>query len=99
MSGSANTPDFLVVIPARLGSTRLPRKPLADINGNRLLLSAKAVKPDSAIDMSKLGLATEIKKLTNGHGPSVVITAAPSSQAQELAIVTLIEFRKLMPLL
>ena len=59
---------------------------LADINGNRLLLSEKAVKPDSAIDMSKLDLATEIKKLTNGHGPSVVITAAPSSQAQELAI-------------
>lgn len=33
MSNSSNAPDFLVVIPARLGSTRLPRKPLADIGG------------------------------------------------------------------
>ena len=38
MSGSANTPDFLVVIPARLGSTRLPRKPLADINGKPMVV-------------------------------------------------------------
>ncbi|GAB5459473.1 MAG: 3-deoxy-manno-octulosonate cytidylyltransferase [Henriciella sp.] len=29
--------DYLIVIPARLGSTRLPRKPLADINGKPML--------------------------------------------------------------
>jgi len=32
------TPDFLVVIPARLGSTRLPRKPLADIGGKPMVI-------------------------------------------------------------
>lgn len=31
-------PEFLVVIPARLGSTRLPRKPLADIGGKPMVI-------------------------------------------------------------
>ena len=35
---SINTPEFLVVIPARLGSTRLPRKPLADIGGKPMVI-------------------------------------------------------------
>ena len=30
--------DFLVVIPARLGTTRLPRKPLADIGGKPMVI-------------------------------------------------------------
>lgn len=59
---------------------------LSDINGDRLALSAGVVTPDAAIDMSKIDLATEIKALTGGRGPSVVITAAPSGAAQELAI-------------
>lgn len=35
---SNKTPEFLVVIPARLGSTRLPRKPLADIGGKPMVI-------------------------------------------------------------
>ena len=35
---SAKPPEFLVVIPARLGSTRLPRKPLADIGGKPMVI-------------------------------------------------------------
>jgi len=35
---SIHSPDFLVVIPARLGSTRLPRKPLADIGGKPMVI-------------------------------------------------------------
>jgi L-iditol 2-dehydrogenase len=59
---------------------------LADINGDRLALSSEKVKPDASIDMSKVDLANRIKSLTDGRGPSVVITAAPSGAAQELAI-------------
>jgi len=59
---------------------------LADINGDRLKISADVVKPDAAIDMSKVDLAGEIKNLTGGKGPTVIITAAPSGQAQEQAI-------------
>jgi 3-deoxy-manno-octulosonate cytidylyltransferase (CMP-KDO synthetase) len=35
---SNTPPEFLVVIPARLGSTRLPRKPLADIGGKPMVI-------------------------------------------------------------
>lgn len=59
---------------------------LSDINGDRLRLSSNVVKPDASIDMSSSDLATEMKNLTEGRGPSVVITAAPSGAAQELAI-------------
>jgi 3-deoxy-manno-octulosonate cytidylyltransferase (CMP-KDO synthetase) len=38
MTASSKAPDFLVVIPARLGSTRLPRKPLADIGGKPMVI-------------------------------------------------------------
>lgn len=38
MSTPSKTPEFLVVIPARLGSTRLPRKPLADIHGKPMVV-------------------------------------------------------------
>ena len=38
MNASLKAPDFLVVIPARLGSTRLPRKPLADIGGKPMII-------------------------------------------------------------
>jgi 3-deoxy-manno-octulosonate cytidylyltransferase (CMP-KDO synthetase) len=38
-SSKANTgPPFIVVIPARLSSTRLPRKPLADIGGAPMIV-------------------------------------------------------------
>jgi 3-deoxy-manno-octulosonate cytidylyltransferase (CMP-KDO synthetase) len=35
---TSKAPDFLVVIPARLASTRLPRKPLADIGGKPMVI-------------------------------------------------------------
>ena len=38
MNADSKAPDFLVVIPARLGSTRLPRKPLADIGGKPMVI-------------------------------------------------------------
>ncbi|MFM7014446.1 MAG: zinc-dependent dehydrogenase [Actinomycetota bacterium] len=59
---------------------------LADINGGRLKLSADVVGPDRAIDMSTENLADIVKAETDGKGPSVIITAAPSGAAQEMAI-------------
>lgn len=59
---------------------------LADINGGRLQLSAQAVRPDRAIDMSTENLEAVVLAETGGIGPSVIITAAPSGQAQEQAI-------------
>ena len=59
---------------------------LTDINGGRVKLAADVVKPDATIDMSTQDLATELKKLTDGRGPNIIITAAPSGKAQEDAI-------------
>ena len=59
---------------------------LADINGGRLSLSANAVSPDVAIDMSTQDLNEVVLQHTDGIGPSVIITAAPSGAAQEQAI-------------
>lgn len=59
---------------------------LADINGGRLALSQDAVHSDRAIDMSSEDLAAVVRDETNGIGPSVVITAAPSGAAQEQAL-------------
>lgn len=59
---------------------------LADINGGRLALSSNAVSPDLAIDMSTDDLTAVVLEHTEGIGPSVIITAAPSGAAQEQAI-------------
>ena len=59
---------------------------LADINGYRLSLAAKFVKPDATIDMSTTDIEQEIGKHTDGLGPSVIITAAPAGIAQEQAV-------------
>ena len=59
---------------------------LADINGDRLALSANAVKPDRAINMSAEDLEAIVLEETGGIGPSVIITAAPAGAAQEQAI-------------
>lgn len=59
---------------------------LADINGSRLKKSADVVKPDASFDMSQVKLEEAILEVTDGHGPSIVITAAPAAKAQEQAI-------------
>jgi L-iditol 2-dehydrogenase len=59
---------------------------LADINGGRLKKSASVVNPDASFDMSEVKLEEAILAVTDGHGPSIIITAAPAAKAQELAI-------------
>jgi L-iditol 2-dehydrogenase len=59
---------------------------LADINGGRLKKSADVVKPDASFDMSQVKLEEAILQVTDGHGPSIIITAAPAAKAQEQAI-------------
>ncbi|MFN5802493.1 MAG: cytidylyltransferase domain-containing protein, partial [Burkholderiales bacterium] len=36
--GASGTNSFIVIIPARLASTRLPNKPLADIHGKPMVV-------------------------------------------------------------
>lgn len=63
---------------------------LADINGRRLERSAGLVAPDASVDLSADPdgevLAGTVRGLSDGRGPSVIITAAPAAAAQEQAI-------------
>jgi len=67
---------FVIIVPARAGSTRLPNKPLALINGktliNRIITLAKSS------DASEVYIATddlEIRKHSESHGAQVVMTS------------------------
>ncbi len=57
---------------------------LADLNTDRLAMSAERVAPDAALHGSDL--VDQVLKLTDGRGADVVITAAASGAAQEQAL-------------
>lgn len=75
---SANkTPDFLVVIPARLGSTRLPRKPLADIGGKPMVIRvAERAKQSQAQSVIVATDSTEIQAACDEHRIECLLTSA-----------------------
>jgi L-iditol 2-dehydrogenase len=56
-----------------------------DINEHRLAQAGR-FHPDALIDASENDVLNEIRKLTNGRGAEVVITANPSPQAQVQAV-------------
>jgi L-iditol 2-dehydrogenase len=57
---------------------------LADLNADRLAMSADRVRPDAAIRGTDL--VDDVLKLTDGRGADVVVTAAASGAAQEQAL-------------
>lgn len=75
---STNTaPNFLVVIPARLGSTRLPRKPLADIGGKPMVVRvAERAKQSLAQRVIVATDSTEIQAACKTHGIDCLMTSA-----------------------
>jgi len=73
--------DTIILIPARIGSTRLPRKPLLKINGREMILhvwdkaqNTKAAKVVVATD------SQEIAEVLQKEGAEVIITN-PSHQS------------------
>jgi 3-deoxy-manno-octulosonate cytidylyltransferase (CMP-KDO synthetase) len=65
----------LVLIPARLASTRLPRKPLLDING--LPMIVHVLKRAQEADVGEVAVATdtpEIAEAIRAHGGTAVMT-------------------------
>ena len=59
---------------------------LVELNRSRLDMSAAAVEPDAAICSAEVDAVDEVRKLTDGRGADVVITAAASGAAQEEAL-------------
>ncbi|MFY1631781.1 zinc-dependent dehydrogenase [Solwaraspora sp. WMMB335] len=59
---------------------------LVDVNQERLDLAAGLVHPDATVCGAKTDVIDEIKKLTDGRGADVVITATAAGVAQEQAL-------------
>ncbi len=59
---------------------------LVELNRSRLDMAAAAVEPDAAICSAEVDAVDEVRKLTDGRGADVVITAAASGAAQEEAL-------------
>lgn len=74
---SKQAPDFLVVIPARLGSTRLPRKPLANIGGKPMVIRvAERAKQSLAHSVVVATDSTEIQAACDEHRIECLLTSA-----------------------
>ena len=74
---TSKTPEFLVVVPARLGSTRLPRKPLADIDGKPMVIRvAEQAKKSSAHSVVVATDSTEIQAVCDAHRVECLLTNA-----------------------
>lgn len=70
------SPDFLVVIPARLGSTRLPRKPLADIGGKPMVVRvAERAKQSLAQSVVVATDSPEIEAACTAHRIDCLLTS------------------------
>nr|B1XTC6.1 RecName: Full=3-deoxy-manno-octulosonate cytidylyltransferase; AltName: Full=CMP-2-keto-3-deoxyoctulosonic acid synthase; Short=CKS; Short=CMP-KDO synthase [Polynucleobacter necessarius STIR1] len=76
MNADSKAPDFLVVIPARLGSTRLPRKPLADIGGKPMVIRvAERAKQSLAHSVVVATDSPEIQAACDEHRIECLLTS------------------------
>lgn len=70
-------PEFLVVIPARLGSTRLPRKPLADIGGKPMVIRvAERAQESLAQSVVVATDSQEIQSVCDAHRIECLLTSS-----------------------
>ncbi|HQT21303.1 MAG TPA: 3-deoxy-manno-octulosonate cytidylyltransferase [Polynucleobacter sp.] len=70
-------PEFLVVIPARLASTRLPRKPLADIGGKPMVIRvAERAQESLAQSVVVATDSQEIQSVCDAHRIECLLTSS-----------------------
>ena len=68
---------FVIIVPARSGSTRLPNKPLAMINGRSLISRViDLAKSSKAADLYIATDSDEIKQHVESSGTNVVMTSS-----------------------
>ncbi|MGE5161453.1 MAG: 3-deoxy-manno-octulosonate cytidylyltransferase [Betaproteobacteria bacterium] len=68
---------FVVIVPARLASTRLPRKPLADIGGVPMVVRvARAAIASGAAQVAVAADSAEIVDACRAHGVEALLTRA-----------------------
>ena len=69
-------PEFFVIIPARLGSTRLPRKPLADIGGKPMVIRvAERAQQSNAQNVIVATDSTEIQAACDKYRIECLLTS------------------------
>jgi 3-deoxy-manno-octulosonate cytidylyltransferase (CMP-KDO synthetase) len=69
-------PGFVVIVPARLASTRLPRKPLADVGGLPLVVRVARRAAESGAERVIVAADNEeISRACAAHGVQVVLTS------------------------
>jgi len=67
--------SFVVIVPARLASTRLPRKPLADIGGVPMVVRVARVADASGAERVVVAAdSTEIVDACSAHGVEALLT-------------------------
>lgn len=87
-------PEFICVIPARLGSTRLPNKPLADIAGKPMVVHV--AERALASGASAVYVATDhrdVQTACEAHGVTALMTRGdhPSGTDRISEVATLLE--------
>jgi len=69
--------NCLIIIPARMGSTRLPGKPLADIGGLPMIVHVATRAKEAKLGKTLIATdSAEIKIIAEKHGFEAVMTAA-----------------------
>ncbi len=80
----AATPSFVVLIPARLASTRLPDKPLADIAGIPMVVRvANQARRSQAIRVAIATDSPRIADVARAHGHEAIMTRADHASGTE----------------
>lgn len=80
----AATPSFVVLIPARLASTRLPDKPLADIAGIPMVVRvANQARRSQAVRVAIATDSPRIADVARAHGHEAIMTRADHASGTE----------------
>ena len=82
----------LVLIPARMASTRLPGKPLADIAGSPMIVHV--ARRAAASGLGRVVVATdadEVARAVRGHGLEAVMTREPKTVGPETLVAAALE--------
>ena len=80
----AATPSFVVLIPARLASTRLPDKPLADIAGIPMVVRvANQARQSQAVRVAIATDSPRIADVARAHGHEAIMTRADHASGTE----------------
>ncbi|HLX03378.1 MAG TPA: 3-deoxy-manno-octulosonate cytidylyltransferase [Trinickia sp.] len=76
-SARSNAPPFVAVVPARLASTRLPQKPLADIGGKPMVVRVAERARESGAEQVLIATdAPSVLDAARAHGIDALLTRA-----------------------